>query len=152
VAAARWWTDGLQSRVVRLLIPRSILHAPELEFPSAGVFTFADEISYDGLVRTWDEMTSRYTAYRQRLTGLDGYFHSARLVDNPDFNVRDHVFIERLPHGRNGKRELEELMAAFMSKPWDLKKPLWEAKVVYNYRDDTGARSALLTRAHHSAF
>jgi hypothetical protein len=104
----------------------------------------------EALMRTWDEMTQRYPRYRQKLVGVGRKLHSARLVDNPFFNVRDHVIVERLPDNANGKHALEDAMATFMAKTWDLEKPLWEAKVLYNYRDGTGAKCALIVRAHHS--
>lgn len=95
-------------------------------------------------------MTARYPAYRQKLTGMNRRFHTTRLQQDTSFNIRNHISVVHLPDGFNGKRALEDAMAAFIAREWDLNRPLWEAQVVYNYDDGTGAKSALIARAHHS--
>jgi hypothetical protein len=116
------------------------------------VCTYNDEISYEGLLDAWKFMIKRYPRYHQKLTGVGRRFHTARLVDDPTFDIHNHFSIERLPDGANGKRELEAFVSTFVAKTWDLNKPLWEGKVVYNYTDAEGAKSAVIVRAHHSTF
>jgi len=41
-------------------------------------------------------------------------------------------------------------MGKFIAQEWDLRRPLWEMVLVENYRDETGAESALITRGHHA--
>jgi hypothetical protein len=95
-------------------------------------------------------MTTRYPAYRRRVTGLHRRFHTVRLQPDANFDIRNHVSSVRLPARANGKQALEDAMAAFVAKEWDLSRPLWEAQVIYGYEDGTGAKSALIARAHHS--
>jgi len=38
-------------------------------------------------------------------------------------------------------------MGKFIAKGWDLHRPLWEMLLIENYRDEDGAKSALITRA-----
>jgi hypothetical protein len=119
-------------------------------FESTSIFTFADEIDFDALVQTWDEMGERYPAYRSVLVGRNRHLHTARLIPSEDFDIRQHVTSTRLASGATGKQALEEAMAALAARPWDLDRPLWDAQVIYGYEDETGAKSALITRAHHS--
>jgi hypothetical protein len=119
---------------------------------SASIFTFAEEVSFDGLLKQWDAMTVRYPAYRRRITGLHRRFHTVRLQPDANFDIRNHISSTRLPAGVNGKQALEDAMAAFVAKEWDLGRPLWEAQAIYGYEDGTGAKSALIARAHHSQF
>jgi hypothetical protein len=95
-------------------------------------------------------MTKRYPAYRQRVTGLHRRFHTVRMRTDPTFDIHNHISEEQLPAGVNGKAALEDAMALFIAKEWDLSRPLWEAKVLYGYEDGTGAKAALIARAHHS--
>jgi hypothetical protein len=113
-------------------------------------FTFADEIDFDALLRTWDAMAERYPSYRSVLVGRNQLFKTARLVQDNDFDMRQHVTSARLSPGQNGKAALEEAIAALMARPWDLDRPLWDSQIIYGYEDGTGAKSALITRAHHS--
>jgi hypothetical protein len=119
---------------------------------SMGTYTFADEIDYEGVLRTWDEMSTRYPAYHSVLHGLNRRFHTARLVASDTFDIRDHVTLVHLPPGKNGKRALEDATAALAAQPWDLSRPLWDAQVLHGYDDGTGAKSALAIRAHHSQY
>jgi hypothetical protein len=116
----------------------------------SGIFTFKDEISNESLTRSWHEMISRFPRYRQKLVGINSSWHPARFVDDEDFDVKNHILVEKFPDGQNGKRELEEEMAAFITKTWDYNKPLWEVKILHNYDDGTGAKSAMLSRMHHT--
>lgn len=95
-------------------------------------------------------MTARYPNYRRRVTGLHRRFHTVRLEQDPKFDIRNHVSSIRLPADNCGKNALEDAMAAFVAREWDLSRPLWEAQVIYGYNDGTGAQSALIARAHHS--
>ncbi|TFK49306.1 hypothetical protein OE88DRAFT_1683145 [Heliocybe sulcata] len=116
----------------------------------AGIFTFKREFELDSLIKIWSAMTERYPVYRQRVTGLNRRFHTARLKEDPNFDVRNSIRVVHMPDGANGKDELEDEMARFIAQDWDLSKPLWEVMVFYNYRDATGAKAAILTRAHHA--
>ncbi|EPQ53700.1 hypothetical protein GLOTRDRAFT_139840 [Gloeophyllum trabeum ATCC 11539] len=116
----------------------------------AGIFTFKDAFTFESLVSVWSAMTERYPAYRQRVTGLNRRFHTARLKEDLNFDVRNNITVVEMPDGKNGKDELEDEMARFIARDWDLSKPLWEVIVFYNYRDETGAKCAVITRAHHA--
>lgn len=116
----------------------------------SGIFIFKDEIADDALVRSWSEMITRFPRYRQKLVDTGLTWHPAQLVDDENFDIKNHIFVDRLPDGKNGKRELEEEMATFIAKTWDLSRPLWEAKVLHNLDDGAGGKSAVLSRVHHT--
>jgi len=112
--------------------------------------TYTEEIAFEGLMVAWENMISRYPRYRQKLTNMGRRLHTARLVEVENFNVRDYFTFERLPDGANGKRALEDIISEFSSREWDFGKPLWEAKLIHNYSDGEGAKSAVIVRAHHT--
>lgn len=66
-------------------------------------------------------MCARFPAYRQRPAGLHRRFHTAVLADY-DFDINTHFSVETLKDGANGKHDLEERMAEFVARDWDLTK------------------------------
>lgn len=67
-------------------------------------------------------------------------------VDDPEFDLDDHVRRVRLPEP-GGMAELEELVADEAARPLDLSRPLWELVVVEGL---AGGRSALVAKLHHA--
>lgn len=41
-------------------------------------------------------------------------------------------------------------VSSYIEKKWDEKLPLWSVAYIPNYRDNTGARSAMVSRGHHT--
>jgi hypothetical protein len=89
---------------------------------SASISTFDREVDVDKLVERWEDMSRRFPSYRRRPAGLHRRFHTAILRDYDEYNIRDHFTVETMPDGANGKRELEDHMAEFVAREWDLKK------------------------------
>ncbi|EIN09069.1 hypothetical protein PUNSTDRAFT_120513 [Punctularia strigosozonata HHB-11173 SS5] len=116
----------------------------------ASISTFEEDVDVDKLIEHWEDMARRFPSYRRRPSGLHRRFHTAVLRDYEGYDIRDHFSVETMPDGANGKRELEDHMAEFIARGWDLSKALWEVKVLRNYHDGTGAKSAMMSRAHHT--
>ncbi|THH13443.1 hypothetical protein EUX98_g9724, partial [Antrodiella citrinella] len=94
-------------------------------------------------------LRSKFPKYGQRVTSVGRKFHGARFEDDPYFDVNNHVRTIRLPEPA-GKAELDELMGDFIAQDWDLSRPLWEMALVENYRDEEGAKCAIISRGHHT--
>ncbi len=68
------------------------------------------------------------------------------LVDDPDFDLDNHLRRASLPHP-GGSRELDQLVADIMSQPLDLDQPLWEMVIVEGL---SGGRVAVVAKVHHA--
>jgi WS/DGAT/MGAT family acyltransferase len=73
--------------------------------------------------------------------GLDHPFW----VDDPEFDLDFHVRAEHLVHGDDD--ELRALIAELITKPLDLRRPLWESYAIDGL---SGDRFAILTKLHHA--
>ncbi len=51
----------------------------------------------------------KFPRYRQKLESVGRLLHGAIFVDDPDFNVMNHIHVRRLPEPA-GKKELEALV------------------------------------------
>lgn len=63
-----------------------------------------------------DQLTKqgeKFPRYRQRLEGTGRLLHGATFVDDPDFNILDHIRVKTLPEPA-GKRELEALVSIIL--------------------------------------
>ncbi|CDO68178.1 hypothetical protein BN946_scf184938.g30 [Trametes cinnabarina] len=91
----------------------------------------------------------KFPRYRQRLDSTGKLLRGAVFVDDPEFNVYNHIRLRRLPEPA-GKRELDALVGDFIAEPWDLSRPLWDMILVENYHDDDDAVCAVVARGHHT--
>lgn len=65
--------------------------------------------------------------YRQIVQG-DPYWVNTVYVDDPNFDVKRHIFEHQLP-APAGKKELEDKISELFSVPLDRSKPLWDCHV-----------------------
>ncbi len=70
---------------------------------------------------------------------------SIRLVDDPDFDVSNHVSVTRVKKP-GGYRELAEHLGEFSRKPIPTDRPLWQFEVIEGLR---GGKFAVATHIHH---
>ena len=102
-------------------------------------------MTLDKLLAASQEQMERFPKYKQKLTDVNRRFHGPRFVDDPDFDLRNHVKAIRLKEPA-GKVELEAVVSRFVAEPFDLDKPLWGSIFVENYQGEDGADSAMITR------
>ncbi|KIJ55141.1 hypothetical protein M422DRAFT_23789 [Sphaerobolus stellatus SS14] len=115
----------------------------------AGTYTLEAPLKYEDLTQVALDMAKDFPRYKQRLTSRGRRWHGARFEEDPQFKIENHVRATILPEPA-GKKELDDLVAKFIAKEWDLNRPLWEILLVENYHDEEGAKSAMITRAHHT--
>ncbi|KAI0819567.1 wax ester synthase-like acyl-CoA acyltransferase domain-containing protein [Trametes gibbosa] len=113
------------------------------------VFTLRDHVTLDMLAEQMTKQYEKFPRYRQRLASTGRMFHGAVFVDDPDFDVYEHIRVEQLPEPA-GKRELDELVGGFIAEPWDLDKQLFQTILVQNYHDENGAVCAVIAKGHHT--
>ena len=83
---------------------------------------------------------------RQKLVQDPLKLGDIRLVDDPDFDVRNHVTMTTL-EAPGGYRELTECLGVFSANRMDLSRPLWHFEVIDGLE---GGRLAVAMHLHHS--
>ena len=83
---------------------------------------------------------------RQKLVQDSLKIGDVRLVDDPDFDVRNHITRTRLKAPGN-YRQLMDCLGAFSAKRLDLTRPLWHYEIIEGL---AGGRFAIATHLHHS--
>jgi WS/DGAT/MGAT family acyltransferase len=84
--------------------------------------------------------------YRQKLAFVPLSLDTPVWVDDPDFDMSNHLLRAALPKP-GGDRELRDLIGRVFSRQLDRRRPLWEIYIVEALRD---GRWALLTKSHHA--
>jgi WS/DGAT/MGAT family acyltransferase len=85
--------------------------------------------------------------FRRRLVEVPGHLHRPGWIEDPDFDLDDHLHRVLLrPPG--GITELEQFAAHVISRPLDPRRPPWEMHVVEGLE---GGMVASVTKMHHSA-
>jgi diacylglycerol O-acyltransferase / wax synthase len=85
-------------------------------------------------------------AFRQRALRVAFGLQHPVWVDDPEFDLADHVSRVTLP-GPGEDTELAAVVAEVLSRPLDLARPLWEMVVVEGL---TGGRTAVIAKLHHA--
>lgn len=85
--------------------------------------------------------------FRRRLVEVPFQFHHPVWVEDPDFDVDDHVRRITCP-APGGRRELAEVASQIASVQLNRDRPLWEAWVIEGLKQD---RIAVVIKVHHSA-
>ncbi|CAO1635549.1 unnamed protein product [Parajaminaea phylloscopi] len=127
------------------------LHLSHYDFNPvcAASYTLRGVPNDDELHQCYQALVDKFPKYRSKLSSTGRRFHGATFVPDKTFEMRNHVTTKELP-APAGPIELDNFIAEVESLPWDLDKPLWEATLIKNYRDDKGAKAALVMRGHHT--
>ncbi|MEO8899352.1 MAG: wax ester/triacylglycerol synthase family O-acyltransferase [Candidatus Dormibacter sp.] len=101
---------------------------------------------YDGLAKAIAPRLDLMPRYRQKLAFVPLSLDTPVWVDDPDFDMSNHLLRAALPKP-GGDRELRDLIGRVFSRPLDRRRPLWEIYIVEGLE---GGRWALLTKSHHA--
>ncbi len=105
------------------------------------VLWFGEAVSEEDLSTVLDErLVGRFRRFAQRAVEDRGTWWE----DDPDFDLSHHIHHVDLPAPR-GRRELEALVASYLTVPLDRRRPLWDIYVADGYHGGT----ALFFRMHH---
>ncbi|PIL25474.1 hypothetical protein GSI_13364 [Ganoderma sinense ZZ0214-1] len=107
-----------------------------------------DTVTVEDVAEQLLRQTEKFPRFRQKLEGVGGLFRGPRFVDDPDFDIFNHIRVIRLPEPA-GKRELDLLIGELIAEKWDLSRPLLDTILVENYRGEDGA-CAILSKGHHT--
>ena len=84
--------------------------------------------------------------FRRRLMAVPFGLDHPRWVDDPDFDLDNHLHRVALP-APGGEAELRAMVAEVMGRPLDPQQPPWEMHVVEGL---AGGRVGLIAKVHHS--
>ncbi len=84
--------------------------------------------------------------FRRRLMRVPFGLDHPRWVDDPDFDLANHLFRVALP-GPGGEEQFTEMVAKVMGRPLQPDQPPWEMHVIEDLAD---GRVGLIAKVHHS--
>ncbi len=140
---------GIDAAFLSLETPTTPMHvgvALLLDPPEGTRSLFSPSTRYAQIRGVIQQRLPQITPFRQRAIRVPFGLHHPVWVDDPDFELDDHLSRASLP-SPGGKAELDAFVAAVMSRPLDANRPLWEMYVVEGLQGD---RTALVAKVHHA--
>ncbi len=114
-----------------------------LHIGSLGVFE--GEIPFDRFVEHIESRLPAIPRYRQRAAFVPLNWAHPTWEDDPDFDIRRHIYRVALP-SPGSQQQLIELSARLFAPILNREKPLWEMYVIYGLE---GGRTGILSKVHH---
>jgi WS/DGAT/MGAT family acyltransferase len=109
--------------------------------------TAPDGYSFEGIRRNLTERLPGLVPFRRRLMAVPLGLDHPRWVDDPDFDLDNHLHHAALPEP-GGEKEFAELVAAIMGQSLCPEQPPWEMHVIEGL---AGGKIGLVSKVHHSA-
>jgi diacylglycerol O-acyltransferase / wax synthase len=137
--------DGMDASFVYLDSP-----AAPLQVGMICVFdpsTAPDGYSFGKVRRLVEDRLHLIPPFRRRLVEVPAHLHRPGWIDDPDFDLDQHLHRTRLP-GPGGITELKQFASDMISRPLDPGRPPWEMHVVEGLE---GGMVASVTKMHHAA-
>ncbi len=141
--------EGLDAAFLSLETPTTPLHVGAvlvLDPPEGARSLFSPSTRYAQIRRVIAQRLHLVGQLRQRALRVPLGLHHPVWIDDPDFELDDHLTRASLP-SPGGRAELDAFVAAAMSRPLDPDRPLWEMFVVEGL---DGGRTALIAKVHHA--
>jgi WS/DGAT/MGAT family acyltransferase len=141
--------EGLDAAFLSLETPTTPLHVGAvlvLDPPEGARSLFSSSTRYAQIRRVIAQRLHLVGPLRQRAFRVPLGLHHPVWVDDPDFELDDHLSRASLP-SPGGRAELDAFVAAAMSRPLDPDRPLWKMFVVEGL---DGGRTALIAKVHHA--
>ena len=120
-------------------------HSASLAIGSLAVFA-GPAPAFEELVEAISGRLPLIPRYRQRLRPVPFGLAPPAWVDDPDFDIHDHLHEVAVP-APGGRAEVADLMSQLMSTRMDRSRPLWDYSFWEGLPD---GRWALLSKVHHS--
>ena len=140
---------GMDAAFLSLETPTTPMHvgvALVLDPPEGRRSLFSPETRYAQIRRVIEQRLHLVAPFRQRAVRVPFGLHHPVWVEDPDFELDDHLSRASLP-SPGGKAELDAFVASVMRRQLDPDRPLWEMHVVEGL---AGERTALVAKVHHA--
>jgi diacylglycerol O-acyltransferase len=141
--------EGIDAAFLSLETPTTPMHVGVvlvLDPPEGTRSLFSPSTRYAQVRRVIDQRLHLVGPLRQRAMRVPLGLHHPVWVDDPDFELDDHLSRASLP-SPGGQSELDAFVATAMSRQLDPDRPLWEMYVVEGLE---GERTALIAKIHHA--
>lgn len=111
----------------------------------SSVYVLEGELSYDSVYQHLEQRLHLIPAYRRKIAFVPLNLGHPKWVDDPDFDLHNHVIHHQLPSNSSFEEALE--LATSLNEPMlDRSRPLWETHVISGLKDQT----LLLHITHHA--
>ncbi len=140
---------GMDAAFLSLETPTTPLHvgvALVMDPPEGTRSLFSASTRYAQIRRVIEQRLHLVPQMRQRAMRVPLGLHHPVWVDDPDFELDDHLSRASLP-SPGGRAELDAFVATVMSRRLDPDRPLWEMHIVEGLE---GGRTALVAKVHHA--
>src|ERR1700722_20097573 len=140
---------GMDAAFLSLEAPTPPMHvgvALVLDPPEGPRSLFSPSTRYAQIRRVIGQRLHLVGPLRQRALRVPLGLHHPVWVDDPRFELDDHLFRASLP-SPGGRDELDAFVATTMSRQLDPDRPLWEMYIVEGLDGD---RTALIAKVHHA--
>jgi diacylglycerol O-acyltransferase / wax synthase len=117
-----------------------------LDPPEGTRSLFSPSTRYAQIRRVIEQRLHVVAPLRQRAIRVPFGLHHPVWVDDPEFELDDHLMRASLP-SPGGRAELDSFVASVMSRRLDPDRPLWEMYLVEGLE---GERTALIAKVHHA--
>jgi WS/DGAT/MGAT family acyltransferase len=117
---------------------------------SLGIFdpsTVEGGVGIDRVIEVYSQRLHLAPPFRRRLVHVPFGLHHPLWIEDPDFDIRNHVRHTAIP-SPGGTQELSNLVSRLVALPLDRTRPLWEIWLIEGLAD---GNVALLTKVHHAA-
>ena len=111
------------------------------------ISTMVDGYSFEKFRTHIESRLQSVPPFRRRLVEVPFQFHHPVWIEDPDFDLDNHVRRITAP-APGGRRELGQVAAEIASVPLDRSRPLWEAWVIEGLKQD---RVGFVVKVHHAA-
>ena len=141
--------EGMDAAFLSLETSTTPMHvgvALVLDPPEGTRSLFSPTTRYAQIRRVIAQRLHLVAPMRQRAIRVPFGLHHPVWVDDPEFELDDHLMRASLP-SPGGAAELDAFVAAVMSRRLDPDRPLWEMYVVEGLE---GERTALIAKVHHA--
>ncbi len=137
--------SGLDASFLHLETPSSHMHVASL-----GIFdprASKAGVSIDSVIAVYEGRLHLAPPFRRRLAHVPFGLHHPLWIEDPDFDIRNHVRHTAIP-APGGTKELSNLVSRLVALPLDRTRPLWEIWLIEGLED---GNVGLLTKVHHAA-
>lgn len=127
--------SGLDTLFLRCELGNTYLHiGPVMVYtPPAG----KGEPGFEDILSFFGERLDRSDVFRRKLVEVPWKLDNPYWIEDPDFNLENHVHQTRLPKPGNRQQLFEEI-ARLHACPLDRAHPLWAAHIIYGLDDIEG--------------
>ncbi|MGH9276113.1 MAG: WS/DGAT/MGAT family O-acyltransferase [Acidimicrobiales bacterium] len=136
---------GLDASFLALETPSSHMHVA-----SIGIYdpsTAAGGITLDRVIEVYEGRLHLAPPFRRRLANVPFGLHHPLWIEDPDFDIRNHVRHTAIP-APGGPEELANLVGRLSALPLDRSRPLWEIWLIEGLE---GGNVGVLSKVHHAA-